>query len=956
MSKAACWTSTSKPAKRDESSNPDSPGGRGYENQSGGDTKESCPRALQCRTMAKAKRERLYLIDGYSNIFRAFYAIRELSNSKGFPTNAIYGFHSMLRKLLREEEPDLIGVAWDVSEPTVRTDKFKDYKANRSPTPEDLKVQLPYIRKLLEALRIPILELVAYEADDVLGTLAKKAAAAGFEVTLVSADKDLLQLVDDHVSMYHTGREKTYDPAMVEADLGVPPNRVIDIMALKGDAVDNIPGVPGIGEKGALQLIREFGDLETLLDRADEVARKSYRTGLTEHRDKAELSKELVTIHTDLPVEFDEQALRLSAPDRDALRELYRELEFHSLLEELGADPAGAESAAEASEHSIAAAVEVDTPAAWRKVADALAGEVFLAAIGPSKVSAGSAGSETRPLGLAVSGSPDGEAGVFYVDFRREEVALDALASLRDWFGDAGRVLAGHDLKEVLRLVAGSDEKDENLRVEATLFDTMLVSYLLRSATRSHGFEAAVMDRLGVQALTEADAGWGKAQEPPLGSEGLLAFAAERIELPRRMAAGMREELEQNQLESLYERIEAPLVSVLVRMEEHGILLDTEFLRGMSSEMAKQLAALETAIYEIAGDEFNINSPRQLGEVMFERLGYPVIKKTRKTKSYSTDSGTLEELAIRGYELPEKILSFREVAKLKSTYVDAFPSLVAPDGRLHTRFHQAVAATGRLSSASPNLQNIPIRTEQGRQIRRAFVAPKGRTLVVADYSQIELRVLAHIAKEPALIEAFRAGEDIHATTAAAVFGVAAALVTSEQRRAAKVINFGIMYGMSAFGLSQNLKISKAEAERFIEAYLDRYGAVREYMDSTIESAKQNGKVETLYGRIRRLPDINSRNHNLRENAKRMAINARIQGTAADLLKLAMIRVDRRLSREQPESKLLLTVHDELVLEVPDGDVAAVSDLVRHEMEQVEPLDVPLVVDLGHGKTWYDAKS
>jgi len=391
-------------------------------------------------------------------------------------------------------------------------------------------------------------------------------------------------------------------------------------------------------------------------------------------------------------------------------------------------------------------------------------------------------------------------------------------------------------------------------------------------------------------------------------------------------------------------------------MEEHGILLDTEFLRGMSSEMAKQLAALETAIYEIAGDEFNINSPRQLGEVMFERLGYPVIKKTRKTKSYSTDSGTLQELAIRGYELPEKILSFREVAKLKSTYVDAFPSLVAPDGRLHTRFHQAVAATGRLSSASPNLQNIPIRTEQGRRIRRAFVAPKGRTLVVADYSQIELRVLAHIAKEPALIEAFRAGEDIHATTAAAVFGVAAALVTSEQRRAAKVINFGIMYGMSAFGLSQNLKISKAEAERFIEAYLDRYGALREYMDSTIESAKQNGKVETLYGRIRRLPDINSRNYNLRENAKRMAINARIQGTAADLLKLAMIRVDRRLARERPESKLLLTVHDELVLEVPDGEVAAVSELVRHEMEQVEQLDVPLMVDLGHGKTWYDAKT
>ncbi|MCP4202258.1 MAG: DNA polymerase I [bacterium] len=886
--------------------------------------------------MAKAKRERLYLIDGYSNIFRAFYAIRNLSNSKGFPTNAIYGFQNMLRKLLREEEPELIGVAWDVSEPTVRTEKFEDYKANRSPTPEDLKPQLPYIRRLLEALHIPILELEAYEADDVIGTLAKKAAAAGFDVTLVSADKDLLQLVDDHVSMYHTGREKTYDPAMVEEDLGVPPNRVIDIMALKGDSVDNIPGVPGIGEKGAVQLIREFGDLATLLDRAEEVTRKSYRTGLTEHRDKAELSKELVTIHTDLPVDFDAEALRLSEPDRGSLRELYRELEFFSLLEELGKETSSAA--------PVGAAVEVETCEAWRDVAGGLGNEIFIAAIKPSRAS------EDGSLGLAVSGE---EGDVFYVDFRRQDVASEALASLGEWLRSSDRSLQGHDLKEVLRLIA---EKAEDVRFEATLFDTMLASYLLPSAARTHGLEEVALERLGVQAVTESDAGWGRAQEPPLGSEGLLAFAAERIELPRRMATAMRKELEQNRLEGVYERIGAPLISVLVRMEEHGILLDTGFLRAMSSEMAKELTSLESQIYEIAGDKFNINSPRQLGEIMFERLGYPVIKKTRKTKSYSTDSGTLEELAIRGYELPEKILKFRELAKLKSTYVDAFPSLVAADGRLHTRFHQAVAATGRLSSASPNLQNIPIRTEQGQQIRKAFVAPEGRILLVADYNQIELRVLAHIAEEPALIEAFRAGEDMHAATAGGVFEVAPALVTPDQRRAAKVINFGIMYGMSAFGLAQNLRIPKAEAERFIKAYLDRYGAVREYMDSTIESAKKDGRVETLYGRIRWLPDIESRNYNMRENAKRMAINARIQGTAADLLKIAMIQVDRRLAEERPDSKLLLTVHDELVLEVPEQDIAAVSDLVVQEMEQVDRLDVPLVVDVGHGKSWYEAKT
>jgi len=891
------------------------------------------------------KRDRLYLIDGYSNIFRAFYAIRNLSNSKGFPTNAIYGFHNMLRKLLREEKPELIGVAWDVSEPTVRTDKFEDYKANRAPTPEDLKVQLPYIRRLLEALHIPILEMEAYEADDVIGTLSKKAAAAGLDVTLVSADKDLLQLVDERVSMYHTGREKTYDPEMVEKDLGVPPERVIDIMALKGDSVDNIPGVPGIGEKGAVTLIREFGDLASLLDGAEEIGhsrlrddrfRNKYRKALTEHREQAELSRELVTIHTDLDVEFDPAALRLSEPDKEALRELYRELEFFSLLEELGTDRGASK--------PITAAAEVETPEAWKTIAESLEGEIFLAAIKPSS------GGEDRPLGLAVSG---GAGEVSFVDFRRREVAGAAAVSLEGWLSDSERALAGHDLKEVLRLVAA---KNSGLRLGAALFDTMLASYLLRSAARGHGLEEVALERLGIQAVSESDAGWDKGQEPPLGSEGLLAYAAERVVLPRRMTPSMREELTANQLESVYERIEAPLVAVLVRMEEHGILLDTAFLDSMSSEMAKGLAELETAIYSIAGEKFNINSPRQLGEIMFERLDYPVLKKTRKTKSYSTDSATLEELAIRGYDLPEKILEYREVAKLKSTYVDAFPALVAADGRLHTRFHQAVAATGRLSSASPNLQNIPIRTEQGQQIRKAFIAPEGRALLVADYSQIELRVLAHIAKEPALVEAFRAGEDIHTTTAAGVFDVSPGLVTSEQRRAAKVINFGIMYGMSAFGLAQNLKIPKAEADRFIKTYLDRYGAIREYMDSTIESARTTGKVETFYGRIRWLPDINSRNYQMRENAKRMAINARIQGTAADLLKLAMIQVDRRLAEERPDSKLLLTVHDELVLEVPEADVDAVSELVRQEMEQVEELDVPLVVDLGHGKTWFDAKA
>ncbi|MFQ5526459.1 MAG: DNA polymerase I [Thermoanaerobaculia bacterium] len=882
--------------------------------------------------MPEPKRERLYLIDGYSNIFRAFYAIRNLSNSKGFPTNAIYGFHNMLRKLLREEEPELIGVAWDVSEPTVRTEKFEDYKANRSPTPEDLKPQLPYIRKTLEALRIPILEMEQYEADDVLGTLSKKASAAGYDVILVSADKDLLQLVDDHVSMYHTGREKLYDPALVEEDLGVAPDRVIDIMALKGDSVDNIPGVPGIGEKGAVQLIREFGDLDSLLERAEEVARKSYRTGLTEHRDKAELSRELVTIHTDLPVELDAEALRLSEPDKEALRDLYRELEFFSLLEELGADPVSVE--------PVTAATEALAPEDWTRATAGLEDQ-FLAAVDGAG----------EPLGLVASGA-GGE--VVYADFRRAGMGDAALEWLARVLEHSKSEVSGHDLKEVVRLAA-AHHGNRSFEARARLFDTMLGSYLLRSAARSHQLEELVLERLGTHAVTRSDAGWDKGQEPALGSDGLLTFAAERVELPRLLAASMRGELENQGLEGVYERIEAPLIPVLVRMEERGIALDTAFLEELSAKMSSELAGLEAAIYEIAGAKFNINSPRQLGEVMFERLGYPVIKKTRKTKTYSTDSATLEELAIRGYELPDKILKYREVAKLKGTYVDAFPALIAGDGRLHTRFYQAVAATGRLASANPNMQNIPIRTEQGQQIRKAFLAPEGRALVVADYNQIELRVLAHIAEEPALVEAFRAGEDIHSTTAAGVFEVAPGLVTPDQRRAAKVINFGIMYGMSAFGLAQNLRIPKAEAEKFIKAYLDRYGAVRRYMEDTVAAAKEEGKVETLYGRIRWLPDINSRNYNLRENAKRMAINARIQGTAADLLKLAMIQVDRRLREERSDSDLLLTVHDELVLEAPESDAGAVAAMVREEMERVERLDVPLLVDVGFGPTWYEAK-
>ncbi len=893
--------------------------------------------------MAESTRPRLFLIDGYSNIFRAFYAIRNLSSSRGEPTNAVYGFIQMLRKLLREEKPEHVGVALDVSSQTVRTERYQDYKAHRAPMPEDLRLQIPWIRKALEAYRIPILEMERYEADDVLGTLAKKASAAGYQVVLVSADKDLMQLVGPGVSLMHTGRNKLYDPALVEEDFGVPPSQVVDVLALMGDASDNVPGVTGIGEKGAKGLIREYGSLDALLEHASDVSRKSYRESLETNRDQALLSKELVTIHTDLDVDFDPEDLHHDPPDAEALRRLFADLEFFSLLEELDRDAAA--------EEEMPAAAEICDPAAWREATGALGARLHVARLG---------GEEALGLAVGTSGAEGGPVKAWLADFRRDGMQEAALESLASWAADPGRELVGHDLKEVLRPVAAAAPRGEigEIEVAAELFDVMLVSYLIRPTVHGHGFEEMALERLGRRALTEKDAGWDKEGPPPVGDSRLAALAGERVALGARLAESSRAELEAadgSKLARVYREIEAPLLPVLLAMEERGVRLDRDYLAAMSEELGAEIAQLERGIYDVAGEEFNVASPQQLGVILFEKLGYPVIKRTRKTRSYATGAEILEELASSGYELPLLLLRYRELTKLKSTYVDALPVLVAADGRLHTRFNQAVAATGRLSSANPNLQNIPVRTELGQRIRRAFVAAPGHLLLAADYSQVELRILAHIAREPALVEAFRRGEDIHRTTAAAVLGVAPELVNAEQRRAAKTINFGIMYGMSSYGLSQTLGISRAEAEAFIQRYLARYAGVERYREETLATARSEGKVETLYGRVRYLPDVASKNRMLRENAERMAINAPIQGTAADLMKLAMIRLDRRLGKERPEAKLLLTVHDELVLEVPEGEVEAVSELAKEEMSGVCELDVPLVVDVGWGASWYEAK-
>jgi len=889
--------------------------------------------------------KRLYLIDGYSTIFRAFYAIRGLSTSTGEPTNAIYGFINMLRKLLRDEEPPLLGIALDVGRATVRTEAYAEYKANRAPMPEDLKAQMPAIRRAIEAFRIPILELERYEADDVIGTLGRKAQDAGYEVTIVSADKDLFQLVSDRVSLLHTGREKTYDPALVEEDFGVPPDQVVDVLALVGDKVDNVPGVPGIGQKGAQTLIREHGNLQALLEAASELKRKAYREGLQEHADQALLSRELVTIHTDLDVPFEADALKMESPDYEALADLCREFEFWSLLKELESESGGPE---------IEPAVILDSVEAFEEATRGLGPRIALGVVFRR-------GGE--PAGLSFAAVQEGadsdvEVGrACFADFRTPRLREAAAARLRAWLADPGLELVGHDLKEVVRLCP---QREGRPVVSARLVDTMLMAYLVHSAVRSFGLATVALDRLFYQATTAADAGLGEAggQAEALGDDtGLRVYAAEQAVLPALILEALASQWSESPgARKVYDQIEAPLLPVLAAMEEEGIELDAGVLAEMSQRLERNAGVLAEEIFELAGESFNILSPQQLGVVLFEHMGLPAPGRTRKTKKYKTGADVLEQLARQGHEAPAKVLQYRELTKLKSTYVDALPHLVAADGRLHTRYHQAVAATGRLSSHDPNLQNIPIRTDIGRQVRRAFRARDGYRLLVADYSQIELRVLAHISGDEALVDIFRHGGDIHRSTAATVFGVAPALVTDEQRRASKTINFGIIYGMSAFGLARALAIARGEAQAFIDAYFERFPGVRAYTEQTLSSVEETLQVETLYGRVRYIPDIKSRNRAVRENARRMAVNARIQGTAADLLKLAMIAVDRRLRSELEAARLLLTVHDELVLEAPSADMDALASLVREEMEGVADLSVPLVVDIGTGPDWYDAKA
>ena len=873
------------------------------------------------------KKPTLFIVDGSNNVYRSYFAIRGLTNSAGLATNAVYGFTQTLKKLLNDHKPDLVAVAFDVGRAKSRHEAFADYKKNRRPMPDDLAVQLPLVNEVLEGFRIPVIGVEDWEADDLIGSLACNARDRGYDVVIATSDKDFFQLVGDGIRLYHTGREVLYDAKGVEEAFGLPPEKVVDVMAIWGDAIDNIPGVPGIGEKGSKSLIQQFGSLEGVYGHLDDL-KPAQRKKLEENRDKAFLSRELATIKCDLDVNVDFEALKRQEPDRAKLHDVFSRLEFASLMQEYlpEAPPV-------AREYRVADSVDdvhafVGTSAIVAIWFEPKTPDGFDGLLGASL-----SVKPTESLIVPVGGAIDSEL--------RRLLASD-------------RLFIAHDAKLQMRRLEAS-----GWPVPKRWADTMIMSYVINPGLPSHELANVARDRLKLDVTSRKDVAKTAplfALDHEIGSSALSPYQqylGEKSDIILSLKEVLEPELERDPaLQKIYETIEMPLIPVLARMEERGIRIDVPLLQQMSNAMGAQLADLEKRIYAEAGVEFNINSPQQLGHILFEKLQYPSIKKTKGTKAYSTSMDVLQELASHGFVVPQLILQHRELHKLKSTYVDALPQLVRADGRVHTSFNQAVAATGRLSSSDPNLQNIPIRTEQGREIRKAFIASHGNVLLAADYSQVELRILAHISQDESLIETFRRGADIHRSTAAQIFDVPEREVTADQRRAMKTINFGVLYGMSAFRLSNELNISTAQAKDFIDAYFARYPKIQEYLDRTLEAARATGKVTTLFGRVRYIPEIHNRSFTVRGNAERMAINAPIQGTAADILKLAMIALDANLGGD---GAMLLTVHDEIVIEVPAEKAEKVAGIVKDTMENIYPLAVPLAVDTRWGRSWYEAK-
>ncbi|MGA2213588.1 MAG: DNA polymerase I [Bryobacteraceae bacterium] len=856
-------------------------------------------------------RPRLFLIDSYGFIFRAYHARARsgappMRTTTGIPTEAVLIFHNMVRKLRAAYQPEYLAAIFE-SGKTFREEQYAEYKANRTEMPPDLGEQIPYIRRLLEAMRIPVLQYAGFEADDVIGAMAKR-ASENFDVVIVSSDKDMLQLVDERVHMFNPVKEDVwYDPAATEEFMGVKPHQVADLLALKGDSIDNIPGAPGIGDKGARDLIQRFGSVEGALEHAGEVERKMYRESLQNNREQILLSKRLATIDSAVPVEFEMAQLAAQEPDISELKKVYKELEFYSLLKEVGP----AEDAHTRDYASIASREE------------AVAYGASLSKLDP-----------TKPIAFAIESSMDGGLpltmlGVSYEPGVARALSMDYIDAVKPILEDAERPKIAHDVKAVTLELGKYGVDAKGFR-----HDVMLYAFLLCA------------DPAGCSAGVLAE----RYLDRKLG-----AAAEQHADLAVTLAERLGPEIDQQGFREIYETIDLPLAGVLARMEQLGIRVDPKQLRVLSGELDTDIQRLSGEIYELAGKPFNINSPVQLGKILFEELNLPAPVKYGKGKSISTAADVLEGLAAE-HEIARKVLEYRQLSKLKGTYVDALPDLIDPKtGRVHTTFNQTGAATGRLSSSNPNLQNIPIRTALGREIRAAFVPREDWKLVIADYSQIELRLLAHMSHDPVLVDAFSRGEDIHTRTAAEVFRVPPMMVTPEMRRNAKAVNFGIVYGQTPFGLAASLGIDRREAEEYIRTYFELHAGVKKFIQKTIAEVRESGFAPTLFGRKRPIPDMHSRNPNARSFAERTAVNTPLQGTAADLIKLAMIRIDEILRREKLETKMLLQVHDELLFESPPSEAEQVSKMVKREMENVHKLDVPLIVDVGIGENWRDAK-
>jgi DNA polymerase-1 len=885
------------------------------------------------------QRPKLFLIDGSSYIFRAFFALPYLSNSAGMPTNAIYGFTQMLIKVVKDHKPDYLAMVLDAPGPTFRHEVYGEYKANRPSMPEDLRPQIPYIKEITSGFRILVLEKEGYEADDLIGTMVEKLKEE-VDITIVSGDKDMMQLVSGGVTILDTMKDRVCDQAEVLRKFEVKPSQLIDVFGLSGDTSDNVPGVPGIGEKTAIKLIKEFGSIDDLLKNVDRVTGEKMRENLKKYREQALLSKELVRLHTDVPLPYTLKDFRVIPSDNERLMEIFKELEFSKFIKDLTPH----KTISYDDYHVINRIEDLEKLITELKEAKEFALDLETTSLFPM---------EAEIVGLSVSCK---EHQAFYLPLAHRDATIPQLErshvlyTLKPLFEDEGISIYGQNIKYDYIIL-----QRYGITLKGITGDTMIASYLLNPTKHNHNLEEIALEYLNHQMITYRDlTGIGKKALTfdQVGIEEAKVYSCEDVDVTFLLTKLLLPKLEEEGFRELFYQVEMPLVEVLAKMEMNGVKIDVELLQEMSSEFESLLNASMQKIYELAGEEFNVNSPQQLGHILFEKLKLPGARRTKI--GYSTDVEMLQKLAVH-HLLPTEILAFRSISKLKSTYVDALPRMINPQtGRLHTSYNQTVTATGRLSSSDPNLQNIPIRSPEGRRIREAFIADSGWKILSADYSQIELRILAHLSQDETLMESFREEEDIHARTAAEIFGVHPSLVTPQMRREAKVINFGIIYGMSAYGLAKELGIDQKVAKAYITDYFKKYRGVREYIDSVLTTAKEKGYVITLKNRRRYLPEITSINQAMRQFAERMAINAPIQGTAADLIKIAMINIQKKIEEKALKTKMIIQIHDELVFEVPEEEMAETKELIRREMEGVIDISVPLKIDINIGRNWSEA--